>query len=312
MGMLKESLLLQGVHRYWPEALAGVATVLVLMTAVALVHTHHRLSQDVSALPNQPSAANPTGGLSDLVSEPYFGTAVQPSTAVPASVSLVLVGTLASSQAGHGYALIGPTAQSVKTYAVQDALPGGARLIEVYADHVILENGGRQEQLNLPHATPINTPVANNSSAPKPDTFQNTLQKVQSDPTVLAEVLKPMPQFEGGHLKGFKAFPGNDRTRFEKLGLKPGDLITQVNNVPFTDPANGLEMLKSLSSAQSAALTIDRDGQMVSLTIDANQLNAATNTPPRPMGAPNTTSAQTPVSPLVPPTVPRSANHFHP
>jgi type II secretion system protein C len=257
--------------QYWPELLTGCLALVVVLVASLVVHQWRQPFTPPAPVPTISAMRTQTDTVMNIA---WFGSAAPPESVQAASIALVLVGTIASSHSGQGFALLGPDAHQVKVYAPNDALPGGAQLLEVYADHVIIQNNQRRESIALPQATQTGGAAQGNANRPS-DTFASTLQRVQSSPSLMAEVLRPMPQFENGRLKGFKAFAGADRARFERLGLKSGDLITQVNNVPLADAGTGLEMLKSLSSAQSAILSVERDGQTIAVTIDATSLNAS-------------------------------------
>ena len=81
-----------------------------------------------------------------------------------------------------------------------------------------------------------------------------------------------MPMYANGQLKGFRVYAGRDRRKFEKLGLKAGDLVTQINGVPLSDAQRGMEILRGLGSAGSAQVTIERGGATQQLTVDASQV----------------------------------------
>ena len=198
-----------------------------------------------------------------------------PQTRVP----LILAGTLASTDPKAGLAIIGETAQNAKVYAVGGSVPGGMRLHEVYADRVVLENGGALETLLLPRkfagGAGIGQPaaVAGNTEPPLAESVQRL---VAQGPEVVGEVLRPMPTYANGQLKGFRVYAGRDRRKFAKLGLQAGDLVTSINGVPLADPQRGLEILRTLGSGGAANVTVERGGSSQQISIDAAQLSAAT------------------------------------
>ena len=100
-----------------------------------------------------------------------------------------------------------------------------------------------------------------------------------------------------------RLYPGADRSKFAKLGLEAGDLVTHVNGVPLADAQHGMEILKNLGGAQSAEVTIERSGQTQTLTVDTQKI-AALN----PSDAPGTAAppAQNSAPPLA---APRGPNH---
>jgi general secretion pathway protein C len=210
-----------------------------------------------------------------------FGTALtqasgDPGAAPATNLNLVLAGTLAGADPANGWAIIGETAQNARLYGVGSTLPGGVRLREVYVDRVILDRGGRLESLPLPRlAGGAGTmPVAYSpSSASSPVSTDSSLadnirQFVAQDPQVVSEVLRPQPVFAGGQQRGYRVYPGRNRTRFASLGLMPGDLVTAVNGMPLDDPNRGLESLRGVGAGSAVTLTIERNGQTRQLTVD--------------------------------------------
>ena len=55
-------------------------------------------------------------------------------------------------------------------------------------------------------------------------------------------------------------------------GLRPGDLITQINGMALDDPARGMEIFRGLADATSVTVTLDRNGETEMLTLDTAAL----------------------------------------
>lgn len=82
---------------------------------------------------------------------PLFGTArAKRSVATPAAVGIRLLGVIAASGAEPGYALLKLGAKPVVAVRVGAEVGPALRLVEVKADHVVLDRGGRRETLFLP------------------------------------------------------------------------------------------------------------------------------------------------------------------
>ena len=47
--------------------------------------------------------------------------------------------------------------------------------------------------------------------------------------TKLADVIRPTPYFVAGQQQGYRVYPGRDRKQFAALGLRPGDLIKDID-----------------------------------------------------------------------------------
>jgi general secretion pathway protein C len=254
------------------------------------------------AVPPPPPAAN----LNGLLAAHLFGTtaadvadgADAPRTNVP----LVLAGTLAVRDPKAGLAIIGESAQTGHVYAVGATLPGGVRLHEVYTDRVVLDRGGALESLPLPRAAGGAARPARVAGAEPP--LGETVQKlINGGPEVVGEVLRPMPSYNNGKLAGFRVYAGRDRRKFARLGLQPGDVVTQVNGVPLGDAQHGLDALRTLGGAGTATVTVERGGGTQQLTIDASQLSGlGEGAPPPPPSAPQ----GAPVPGAIPPPPPTS------
>jgi general secretion pathway protein C len=122
----------------------------------------------------------------------------------------------------------------------------------------------------------------------------NIRRLVQQDPGILDQVLRTVPSYDNaaGKLRGFRAYPGRNRQIFNKLGLKPGDLVTAINGTPLDDPQRSQEALNTIQSSDHATVTIERGGQRQEITLNIAQVaaqatkeldgeaNSATGAPP--------------------------------
>ena len=93
-------------------------------------------------------------------------------------------------------------------------------------------------------------------------------------PQQLTELIRPQPVFADGKQLGYRVYPGRNRQQFTKLGLKPGDLVTQINGAALDDPARGLEIFRALEEGSQVSVTVERDGQPQVLVLDSATLNS--------------------------------------
>ncbi len=206
------------------------------------------------------------------------------------SLPLVLTGVIAASDPSAGLAILGPSAQSVRVYAVGDSVPGGARLDAVLPQQVLLRRDGQIESLALPQeSSPQAVPpsaTAPTSAPVNAQAFVSSMQTLVSRrPDIVADLLRPEPVFAGGHQLGYRVYPGNNRAAFTRLGLEPGDLVMAINGTPLNDPSQDQQILSTLGSSDEASVTILRNGHRQTLTLNLAQVEQAaqslTNTPPR-------------------------------
>jgi general secretion pathway protein C len=68
-------------------------------------------------------------------------------------------------------------------------------------------------------------------------------------------------------------YPGRDRRQFAALGLRPGDLIKDIDGAALTDPQQAMQIFESLGTADQVSVTVERNGQPQTLVLSTNQLD---------------------------------------
>ncbi len=274
----------------WRQALAAsapalVALLLVLVLAAQLASLLWRVlapaADSGGDLPGAHAPQAPTAAvdLAAIVNAHLFGVAAVsggPGLAPATTANLVLAGTLAGHEPERGWAIIGASAQAGRVYATGSTLPGGARLVAVYPDRVILERGGLRESLSLPRLSGAGgpAPVTYQQGVPQqaPSLVEGVRELLAQDPSAISEVMRPQPVFAGGQQRGYRVYPGRNRAQFARLGLQPGDLVTAVNGVPLDDPNRGLDTLRAIGMGGAVTLSIERNGQAQQLAIDSSNV----------------------------------------
>jgi general secretion pathway protein C len=103
----------------------------------------------------------------------------------------------------------------------------------------------------------------------------NSLQNVVAENmTQLTDIIRPT-QYRGadGQLAGFRVYPGRNRQKFAALGLRPGDLIKDINGQALNDPTQAMQVFQSLGETDEVTVTIERNGQDQSLVLNTSQLD---------------------------------------
>jgi general secretion pathway protein C len=283
-------------------ALAGLIAVELARIAISLIGGGPVKSpqpvQTNAAMRGQHAAFD----VQSVVSAHLFGVAtVDPSSQDPANApqstsNLVLAGTIATENPKHGVAIISDSGPS-KVYSVGDNIEG-ASLHSVYLDHVILDRAGILETLTLPrqlgpgmHAPPI---TRRGGDARTVAAVDNIRRMVQQDPGLLDQVMRTVPSFDNaaGKLRGFRAYPGRNRQIFNRLGLKPGDLVTAINGTQLDDPQRSQEVFNTIQSSDHATVTVERAGQKQDITLNIAQVAAQAahdldDSPPPPGSSPH-------------------------
>src|SRR3984885_3984579 len=261
--------------------LAALIAVELARITVALVSTPVKSPRPMIA--GNMQVHRPSSGVNaQIVAAAHlFGTAVaDPTTQDPAnaplsSANLVLAGTIATQDPKRGIAIINDGGPS-KVYAVGENV-NGATLYSVYLDHVILDRGGTLETLLLPRLLVGGTrgPMrVGPMIARTTEAVDNVRRLVQQDPGLLDQVMRTVPSYDNaaGKLRGFRAYPGRNRTIFNKLGLKPGDLVTAINGQPLDDPQHSQEVFNTIQSSNTVTVSVERGGQKQHITLNVAQV----------------------------------------
>jgi general secretion pathway protein C len=219
----------------------------------------------------------PTLDVAALSRAHLFGAAPRPSgeNAPQTSMPLVLTGIMAGNDPQAGLAILGPSPQSTKVYAVGDGVPGGARLHLVYADRVVIDRNGELESLMLPrkavNTSPPPTAAALGGGNPA---IEHMRQMISSQPGIIGDVMRPQPVMEHGKVTGFRVYPGRNRVAFMSLGLRPGDVVTAINGTPLDDKDRGEEIMRTIGSSSEVQVTVTRAGQQQELNLNLAQVAA--------------------------------------
>ncbi|HET8882014.1 MAG TPA: type II secretion system protein GspC [Solimonas sp.] len=190
-------------------------------------------------------------------------------------LSLSLIGILSATDSGESRALIGSAGDDEKPYAIGDVVTSGVKLQAIFPDRVILSRSGALETLKLKKDAPTTAaspPRSPASSVPAGTTqmLSRIRDEVLTDPSKASQYIRVQPANVNGQLKGFRVYPGRERSAFNQLGLRPGDLITQVNGIQLDDSQKALQMLTELSKANSVSLTVERGGQPQNFNVTLN------------------------------------------
>ena len=189
--------------------------------------------------------------------------------------NLELRGTIASEEPELSAAIIYDGANEEKVYLIGDPITSGAKLHAVLTDHVVLNENGNLTKLSLPveFAQAAAAPVRRNTTRRRTPANTQSIQSVVSQNVArLADVIRPTPYFVNGQQQGYRVYPGRDRRQFAALGLRPGDLIKDIDGQSLTDPTQAMQIFQSLGTADQVSVTVERNGQPEVIVLKTDQL----------------------------------------
>jgi len=250
-------------------------------------------SEDTSAAAgNLPAARTPAielARLNTVANLHLFGIATKSLSPQGAQIDaretglkLTLRGVFASNTPQQSMAIVADQQNVEKVYVRGDAVVAGVVLYEVYPDRVILERSGSFETLTMPRdgkdKPPLFTPVGAVtapgpvSMAPPPgasaaERLKDLRENLVNQPKKFWEQVRidPVADPQSGQLRGFR-FNHKDPQVLQAMGLRPDDVIIEVNGMPATDPSV-LQNLMNMQGSQDLRIGVERQGRREELRI---------------------------------------------
>lgn len=230
----------------------------VVSVAMALAGLTWRLLGDPGVSPIGAPVVTSAGVGDDIrpiIALAPFGMAVAAPPAGPASSALQLRGVLMTTPPEASVALIETEGGTTGSYSVGTAVGGGV-IEAIRADEVTIRTAGGLQILSLSPAG-----VAGSASGGSGKAAAAALSGAQPSPTV-DQTAAGAPSASSGYVVG--AAPG---PQLVAAGLRPGDVITQVNGTAVGSGANEHELLARAATLGQAQIELLRDGRRVSLSV---------------------------------------------
>ncbi len=255
-------------HRAVPVA-AAVAALLWLCWALA--QGTWRILQPGSPMVTRSSAE--AVDLSALTRAQLFGPVVsrgsEEASLAPTNLNITLTGVAV--RPTGGCALVIVQGQPESAFCAGEELTPGVRLDTVERDRiVILRNGVREAvplkdndktvSLGVPPPLP---PIVQPSATGGQLVDRRQLQQQLGRPEFLSQALI-VPNADGGFLVR-QIQPGS---LYEKLGLRPGDVIRNVNGQALTSMEDVMRLYQQFGSAQRVLVEVQRQGRNETLYYD--------------------------------------------
>jgi hypothetical protein len=203
------------------------------------------------------------------------GESVKPLPGTDSSVSkvplpLILVRTEPGRNAREGKAFMGTAKENPQTYMAGAILANGAQIKEVHQDHVLLERDGKSVKLFIDGSKQNRkalTDLLTVGGQPEPKLAVATTREV------LTDYIRPSPVFDGDVIKGYQVYAGQRVGVFSQLGLQNGDLIIAINDMPFIDPRQSMDMFKQLTDGMAVVATVERNGKRERISLNGSLIS---------------------------------------
>jgi len=271
-----------GSSRWTPVSVNVVA---MLLLTYSLAQWSWRLMEPAPVPTDQrPIApiADSATELRQLLSANLFGQAdvavgqnLSPSSIPLTSLNLVLTGVMVGGT--NNFAFISINGANETAFGLGDEVLSGATLHAVYPDRAVLRRGGALESLvlkdnlALPEGSIVTSPQFRNDaplsgirgSGTNFTVDRSTLTQQMQKPEFLSQALM-VPNAGGGFLVR-EIQPGSV---YEKLGMRPGDVIRSVNGQPINNMEEVMKLYQQLGGINrmgNIAIDVTRGGRTESL-----------------------------------------------
>jgi len=253
-------------HRAIP-ALATVAALLLLCWTLA--QGTWRVLQPASPAVARSGGADLTD-LRGLGGVQLFGRAAARAPAAEASVApsnLNMTLTGVAARATGGCALVIVQGQPEAAFCSGEEVSPGVRLDTVERDRIVIVRNGVREAVFMKDADGAAAaavpPIVQSVGTDRQLVDRRQLQQQLGRPEFLNQALI-VPNPDGGFLVR-QVQAGN---LYEKLGLRPGDVIRNVNGQPLTNMDDVMRLYQQFGTAQRVLVDVQRQGRNETLYYD--------------------------------------------
>ena len=91
---------------------------------------------------------------------------------------------------------------------------------------------------------------------------------MENNPAALFSQMRALPHSVNGNTDGFSISQVEPGSVFDQLGLQNGDLLTQIDGQPVTNPMQAMGLMQSMKTAPAIDLTINRGGAPTTVHLD--------------------------------------------
>ena len=165
-------------------------------------------------------------------------------------------------------------------FRLHDQIPDIGEISEIRRDGMVVRQGDQQELLELaasqidkPPSPPTPTP-AGSAVAPVPGSpvraviDRRDVEQAMGDLPKLLSQARAVPYMVNGAMNGFRLDYIAPSSFYEKIGLKYGDVLQQVNGVDIRDPSTMLTLFQQLRNENAVKLNILRGNQRTSMNFE--------------------------------------------
>jgi type II secretion system protein C len=191
-----------------------------------------------------------------------------PQIAAPPPLNVKLKGVFAATGVEPAYAILNMEGNSDQAVKMGDELQDGIMLTEVHPAHVVVKRGAVVEKIALEEKFAKTAP-----RTPSPQSLPSTLPLPRPAAQPKNGAAGPVPKAEStpavvNPAAGLKIESVPSDSIAHKLGLKKGDVVTQINGQVVTSPDDLTRLYQQFSQVGQVILEGTRDGKPMKLSLN--------------------------------------------
>ena len=183
--------------------------------------------------------------------------------------NLTLIGTIAAGENSLALIKIGT---KVGIFRLQEELASKVIVSEIGRKLVVLKDHGTRRELQLKQGKGAKTRAltqkrsATNSGVVAVDKNRWQISKAVVDNAranfnSLLQTARMVPQLKNGETVGFKLLEMKKGSLLDKIGLRVGDLVVEINQVKLNSPEKALQIFQQVREANNISLGLVRNGK---------------------------------------------------
>ena len=163
-------------------------------------------------------------------------------------------------------------------FRLHDHIHDVGEISEIRRDGMLVRQGDQQEFLELAASQTEKPPaaqvIAKAAIVPVPGSPIRTVldrrdvEQAMGDLPKLLSQARAVPYMVNGSMNGFRLDSIAPASFYEKIGLKQGDVLQQVNGVDIRDPGTMLTLFQQLRNEKTVKLDVLRSNQRTAMTFD--------------------------------------------
>ncbi len=163
-------------------------------------------------------------------------------------------------------------------FRLHDHIPDVGEISEIRREGMVVRQGDQQEFLELAASQIEKLPSAQVTAGsvvvPVPGSPVRTVldrrdvEQAMGDLPKLLSQARAVPYVVNGAMNGFRLDSVSPSSFYEKIGLKQGDVLQQVNGVDIRDPGTMLTLFQQLRNEKTVKLDVLRNNQRTAMTFD--------------------------------------------